>query len=271
MKKNKKLWNIKTLWIGSSLSTIEQLSLKSFIAHGHRVELFTYGLVNNVPEGVDVRDANDILTKDKIFQYKKKTSYAAFADWFRYKMLYLEGGCWVDTDVVCLKPFDFDMDFFAGFESSDKINNAVLGAKDGMEFFSFMASQAENPNQLLPYDSFRDKRKKIYRKYFLGNHRGRIKWGEVGPEGLTKAVYYYRLYQNVLSTKAFYPVPCDRWTEIFDDSYPNASNYFPDSFAIHLWNEKIRRQPNFYKDASFTKNSLIEFLKSKYLCSNICY
>ena len=41
---------IKTLWIGPSLSLLEQLSLKSFLRNGYKVELFIYDEVKNRPQ-----------------------------------------------------------------------------------------------------------------------------------------------------------------------------------------------------------------------------
>jgi len=89
-------WTIKALWIGESLSVIEQLALCSFLYHGHRVELFIYDDVANIPDGVIVRDGNEILGADKIFVYRKGQSYSGFANWFRYRMLHDEGGVRID-------------------------------------------------------------------------------------------------------------------------------------------------------------------------------
>ena len=46
------LAEIGTLWVGKELSWLEQLCLASFVDHGHRVKLFTYDKVQNVPDGV---------------------------------------------------------------------------------------------------------------------------------------------------------------------------------------------------------------------------
>ena len=62
---------IQSLWIGGSLSQMEQLSAKSFIEQGHEYHLYTYGSVENIPEGVILRDGNDILDKSEIFTYLK--------------------------------------------------------------------------------------------------------------------------------------------------------------------------------------------------------
>ena len=59
----------------------------SFLAHGHDFHLYTYAPIDNVPEGVVMQDANDILPASMIFQYRDHSSYAGFANFFRYKLL----------------------------------------------------------------------------------------------------------------------------------------------------------------------------------------
>ena len=100
---------IQSLWIGKSLSKLEQLSMKSFIDHGHTYHLYTYDNVENIPNGVVVKDGNDILSKDEIYTYKNG-SVSAFSNLFRFTLLYKKGGYWVDTDLICLKKFTFKED-----------------------------------------------------------------------------------------------------------------------------------------------------------------
>lgn len=54
---------IVSLWIGGGLGTIERLSLRSFVAHGHPLALYSYGEVTGVPAGVERRDAADVLPR----------------------------------------------------------------------------------------------------------------------------------------------------------------------------------------------------------------
>jgi len=258
-------WTIKTLWIGDTLSTIEQLSLASFVYHGHTLELYTYNPVANVPDGVSVRDANDILGEKLIFSYKSRPSYAAFANWFRWVMLSRDGGIWVDTDVVCLRPFDFSQDLVVGWEEHGRVNNAVVGGKAGNPLFDLLRRQCERPNDFLPYDSSKQKRRKLIRKFLQGNQRGNLKWGETGPSGLSAAMEHLDLLHHALPVTAFYPIHSRCWNTIFDATYPDPEKYFPDTYAIHLWNEMIRRNPGYGKDQTYAENSLIEILKRRYL------
>jgi len=106
---------VNSLWIGKQLSELELLTINSFLNNGHQFILWTYDdIITPLPDALIVRNAGEIIPKDKVFQYRFKNqfdhgkgSYAGFSDIFRYKLLYEYGGWWVDMDVTCLKPFHF--------------------------------------------------------------------------------------------------------------------------------------------------------------------
>jgi hypothetical protein len=94
---------------------MELLTIRSFIRNGHEFQLWAYDpKISPLPEKVVVRDASSVLPASRIFRYKNtdqfghgKGSLGGFSDIFRYKLLYEQGGWWMDMDVTCLKPFDF--------------------------------------------------------------------------------------------------------------------------------------------------------------------
>lgn len=109
------------LWIGTRLSCIELLTIQSFIFHGHDFHLWVYEKIENLPEKVTTRDANLIIPREDIIIRKfndpvtgvgKGSVGAPFSDLFRYKLLYEHGGWWVDMDVTCLKPLQFEEPYF---------------------------------------------------------------------------------------------------------------------------------------------------------------
>jgi hypothetical protein len=103
---------INFLWIGSCLGKLEQLTLKSFIDHKHKANLWLYDkYCRNIPTGVTCLDANEIIPADRIFSYKGKGdcrlgSYGGFSDLFRYYLLQKHGGWYCDMDVTCFKSFE---------------------------------------------------------------------------------------------------------------------------------------------------------------------
>lgn len=108
------------LWIGTKLSAVELLTLHSFVKNGYRFNLWIYEpLETKIPAEVTVRDASEIIPREKIFFYRHssqfgigKGSVAGFSDIFRYKLLHDVGGWWVDMDVTSLKPFDVTSAYF---------------------------------------------------------------------------------------------------------------------------------------------------------------
>jgi hypothetical protein len=108
------------LWIQGTLSSMELLTIESFIANGFIFKLWTYDPENiNAPENAIVLHAGEIIPSEQVFSYHNKNihghgkgSYAGFSDIFRYKLLYEHGGIWADMDITCLKPFEIKEDYF---------------------------------------------------------------------------------------------------------------------------------------------------------------
>ena len=101
------------LWIGN-LDNIQILSINSFLKQGHIYRLWLYDKnIENIPKGVEICDANTILHNTYIFKHWSG-NLATFADLFRFKLLYLYGGWWVDLDLICLYPLPKVNYFYGG-------------------------------------------------------------------------------------------------------------------------------------------------------------
>jgi hypothetical protein len=120
---------VRMLWHGSPLSLYEELSLLSFVRCGHDVEIYSYDNLK-VPDGVKLRDANEILAEKDVFCYTDglaKGSFSAFSNLFRFKMLFEKGGIWSDPDVLCLRSLHALSDASVGrVGSKNFLNGAVL-------------------------------------------------------------------------------------------------------------------------------------------------
>ena len=246
------------LWHGA-LTRLERLCITSFVANGHPVELHVYEEPAGVPSGVRIVDAGRTLARDLIFRHRRTGSLALFADWFRYRLLHERGGIWADTDMVCLRPLDYPQPRIFGWESSEWLNVAVLGLPAGDALAAWMAAGCENPNRILPYDGLGARLRKWKRRYLQGNRRHRMRWGEYGPKGLTRAARYFGYLGEALPPPHFYPVPCDEWQRLFS-SAPDF--VFPgESHAVHLWNNMLAGVD---KNARFPADSPFETLCRRY-------
>jgi len=248
---------IQGLWIGPRLSALERLSIASFLANGHAFHLYTYDPIDGVPEGTRVLPAEAVLPRSRIFQYRessygrlaklrsrvfghKKGSYAGFANLFRYKLLLEKGGWWVDLDTVCLRPFHFPAEYVFSSEMDKGAEVADLAAikvpaGSAIAEYMFQETDRKNPKEL--------------------------RFGEIGPDLLGRAVERFHLQQYVQPSKAFCPID---WTDWEAALRPGGDFHIdPEAFAVHLWNEIWRRNGR-DKDAAYPPDCLYERLKSRY-------
>ena len=98
---------VQGFWHGP-LTTMERLSIKSFLAHGHELHLYVYNQPIGVPAGVILKDAREILPESEMATFR---CVQQFSDWFRIKLLLDKGGWNTDLDNVLLKPLDFESEF----------------------------------------------------------------------------------------------------------------------------------------------------------------
>lgn len=99
---NTDLPNIFAFWAGSTLSEIELCCLRPFALRGHRVYLYSYKNIKNLPDGVTLRDATTIMSENEISLYGEKGRYSSFSDMFSYHLLKKENVIYVDCDIYCL-------------------------------------------------------------------------------------------------------------------------------------------------------------------------
>ena len=256
---------VHAFWHGPAFTRVERLCLASFISQGHRVQLHVYDEPKGVPAGVRVVDARRVLAESELFRHPKTGSMAMFADWFRYRVLHAQGGIWADTDVVCLQALAYPHAEIYAWEDERQINNAILGLPAGHELALWMAQCCENPNRILPYDDGRSRRRKWRRRLLEGNRRANVKWGEFGPAGFTAAARYLGYADKALPAWHFYPIHYEQWRSVFDGQPRDIGVLLGKARALHLWNEMMRREPGFDKNARFPETSLFEQLCQRYL------
>jgi Alpha 1,4-glycosyltransferase conserved region/Glycosyltransferase sugar-binding region containing DXD motif len=254
-------------WHGSLLSRVERLALSSFVANGHPVELHVYDPQPAVPRGICVADACQVLPRSALFQHRRTGSLGLFADWFRYRLLQSRGGIWADTDVVCLRPLDYQDPIVFGWENAQFVNTAVLGLPADHRLAAWMANGCENPNYFLPYDTIGQRAAKLARRYLLGNRRSNIRWGEYGPKGMTHAARHFNLLHHARPIEEFYPVPSHSWRSLFEPhqgQQDNARDFPENSRAVHLWHAMMHSDPGFDKNGAFSADSPFEKLCARY-------
>ena len=194
-------------------------------------------------------------------------SYAAFADLFRWKLMYDTGGYYVDTDVLCLQKFDFKEDVVVGWENENTlITPTVLGfEKAGHELAKQMLYNAVHPLAIRPYDSFRIKKRKIIKRFSPKKIRA-IGWGEsAGPLGLSNEYFLEKDNYGVtpLPHEIFYKISYEEWEQFVIPNGVSIDTLKQESYAAHLWNEMWRRN-GIDKHKPFPKTSFIGQAMERY-------
>jgi hypothetical protein len=245
---------IQSLWIGKKLSVMEKLSIASFLKNGHAFHLYVYDEVEGVPHGTELKDANDIIPFEKVFKYKHHDSYAGFSDVFRYRLLFEKGGYWVDSDVVCLKPFQFASDYLFAMERSRR--HLIDWIRDRYYITSWVIKVPAGA-AIMKY---------CYREAVKRDPEA-LGWGEIGPKLIRVAVTKYCLQEYVVPWETFFPIDAWQWRQLMHHSllanwkWQKAGKR---SYGIHLYNDMWRRN-KMDKNASFPRNSIYERLKRRYL------
>ncbi|MGB0498353.1 MAG: hypothetical protein ACPGID_08440 [Rubricella sp.] len=230
------------LWIGGSLTWLEQLCLTSFLRKGHPTILYTYGEVKGVPEGVELRDGRGVIDTDAFIRHGRTESVALFSDKFRFHMIARDPSIiYVDTDIYCHRPIDCDDRFLFGYETYDGppngiINGAVLRLPGESEtlhrMLAFMEDEYAIPHFLPPR-----LRQPIEARAAAGDpvHVSEMPWGIWGPLGVTGFLRETGEAEHARLRDVFYPVHFKERRVFFKRPMKTFSQLTDDTRTIHLW------------------------------------
>lgn len=240
---------VQGLWIGENLSNLEALSIKSFLDNGHEYHLYTYDEIGNIPSGVTIKNANDIIGNDELFYGEgvrgKKGYLGTFSDYFRWALLLKLGGWWVDTDMICLKPFDFDDEYVFSSEYTvdrkELATTAVIKVPAGCDMIRY-----------------------CYDKAASIQNREEIKFLDIGPNLIREGIEKFNMQNKIRSSTQFMPISWWDVPKILNPKFNFEEK--EENFAIHFWNE-IWRSEKLDKNANYDQETLFEKLKQKY---NVC-
>ena len=211
------------------------------LRQGHKVRLFCYDKITNVPTGIDVSDAAEIMPRQDLLVHRSTGSLALGADRLRYLIMKMGLGIWLDSDVILINPLSQTQDYIFGWEDKHLICSAVLYLPQSSpltrEICDFVSQQYPIP----PFysDATRshlEQRAKSGRPVDVRN----LVWGVYGPKALTYFVRKNDLSHFSKPRDVFYPV---HWTEAHSlvSAKYNASNLItPSTVAVHLWNSRLR-------------------------------
>jgi hypothetical protein len=247
---------IVNLWIGDALGPIERACMRSVLKQGHQLVLYSYGDVQGVPEGVEIRDASEVLPRT-LLPADWHSRSDLYSDWFRYEIQKRDLGIWLDLDVYLLAPLRTSEQYVFGEYERGKINGAVLRIPSNAPILGALLDQFKK-GALVRAVPWERRLATALRKLAFGvSHLSSSPWGSTGPFALTRLVPQFGLSRYAEPPEVFYPV---RWQDA--DWIMNPSISLEDvtteaTLAIHLWNECIRG----YKHSDAPSGSFLERLQ----------
>jgi hypothetical protein len=126
--------DVVTFWNGP-LDPLRQTCLRSQVAAGHKVTLYSFEPIAGLPDGIGNAEAEAILPHafaEKLRPPEPDGSWRdwtalQFSDFFRMRLMARHAGLWLDADVLLLKPIEVDpaKPYFA-WERRRQLGNSVL-------------------------------------------------------------------------------------------------------------------------------------------------
>ncbi|WP_120716541.1 hypothetical protein [Tsuneonella amylolytica] len=233
--------HLNSLWVGPRLDYLERLCLASARATGHEFTLWSYEPheLEGVPPGTDLRDAAEVMPRERLLRYRDSGSVALGANLWRIEMLAKGLGHWVDMDFIFLRPLAFPTPFVFGWEYENHINNAVLGAPANSAMVRDLQSIPQ-PNRCPPF--YGPKRKLMF--YWQRLREGRIEledypWGTFSAGLVTYVVKTNNLAHHAQPPDVFYPVRWKDARELYEPAEVVEGMLTERTVAVHMWHSRL--------------------------------
>lgn len=232
---------VASLWIGMRLHYLNQLCLLSHLRQGHPTTLYCTDTVENVPEGVTVRPATEIMEIDR--DLVERTSASFLSNVFRYKMIQATGAVWIDCDAFCRQPFPDEVEhIYAGHGFRGALNCGVVSIPRKGALMDMLLDYYENLPDAPPWFNDRQ-RKRLAKQPTDWPHAARIFKAErtaFGPQAFTHFAKKTGDFERALSHDYLYPVPF-QLNDIFYDPHGRVEGHFTDNtWSVHLYTNGTR-------------------------------
>jgi hypothetical protein len=207
--------DVVTFWHGP-LDRLRQTCLRSQVAAGHKVTVYSFEPLGPLPDGVGNAEAEAILPRAFAERLRPTGADGIWRDWttlqfsdfFRMRLMAQRAGLWLDADVLLLKPVEIDptRPYFA-WERPRQLGNSVLYLPAGdpivAAFTSLMQSDQLTPDWL----ALRHRLTFALRKLRGGSNRvSDLRVAIFGPAALTALARRGGELHCALPKKSFYAV-----------------------------------------------------------------
>ena len=243
----RKLPTIASLWIGPELTWLEQVCLQSYLDHGHDVFLYSYDPVANVPDGVTMLDAAEILPAGKIIRHARTGSPAFHADLFRLHLMVKTRHIWVDTDAYCQQPIHLKshghLHGYTGTGERAQINNGVLRLPKKSKALAALLDFTSDEYPIPPWlPQAEQDEMRAAKDRGEGIHVSEQRWGVWGPIAISWFLHETGESKYTLPMEGLYPVHFHDKGKFFRAGKLDyiESHITENTLSVHLWGRRFR-------------------------------
>ena len=233
--------DIVTFWHGP-LDALRILCLRSQVAAGHKVTVYSFEPLAQLPAGVGNAGAEAILSRAFAERLRPTGAGGVWRDWttlqysdfFRIRLMAQNAGLWLDADVLLLKAVEIDLakPYFA-WERPRQLGNSVLYLPSDdpivAAFTALMQQDELTPNWL----ALRHRLTFGWHK-LRGSHRlSDIRVAIYGPPALTALARRAGELRHALPKKSFYAVHAEPKL-FFEPQDFSALIHDPEIIGLHI-------------------------------------
>jgi hypothetical protein len=205
---------IVTFWHGP-LDGLRRLCLRSQVAAGHKVTVYSFEPIAQLPEGIGNAEAEAILPHTFAERLRptgpdgvwRDRTTLQFSDFFRMRLMAKRAGLWLDADILLLKNIEIDptKPYFA-WEHARQLGNSVLYLPPNdpivAAFDALMAQDELTPDWL----SLRHRLTFLMHRLRGTKRVSDVRLAIFGPAALTALARRFGELSHALPKKSFYAV-----------------------------------------------------------------
>jgi hypothetical protein len=210
--------DVVTFWHGP-LDALRLTCLRSQVAAGHKVTVYSFDPLPGLPDGVGNAEAEAILPhafSERLRPPQPDGSWRdwtvlQFSDFFRMRLMAEGAGLWLDADVLLLKPVEIDATrpYFA-WERPRQLGNSVLYLPSGDPIVVAFENLIEQEELTPDWLALRHRLTFALQRLRGGSSRlSDIRVAIFGPAALTALARRGDELHHALPKKSFYAVHAD--------------------------------------------------------------
>jgi hypothetical protein len=207
--------DVVTFWEGP-LDALRRLCLRSQVEAGHRVTLYSFAPITDLPDGVSNADAEAVLPRAFAERLRPSAPNGAwvgwtplqFSDFFRIRLMAEGLGLWLDADVLLLEPIEIDpaKPYFA-WEKRRQLGNSVLYLPPDDPIVAAFEALIRQDELTPDWMSLRHRLAFAWRKWRDRSKRASdVRVAIFGPASLTALAKRHGSQHHALPRKSYYAI-----------------------------------------------------------------